>query len=255
MGNFTKLKRSRNLLETLCIVLCVIIFLNILTVIEGVQFKDTLIKIANGFYSPKHNLIFVGTIAGINTNLFVLFLIVFSSLILKLFRKVSKYRNFSTSHSIFASCFAAIIILFFLAFIQTINFTRYFHEQFQAVSNKTTTERKAIIFGNIYKFSQFCHKHLPGKHKALLITDINLHDTTGANTHIALAYNLFPITIQYNPRQRLLMPDYTMDDPTSNAVEVLIVYQRKNPKNSVPQNFDIIEYFDENSLLAVKRKL
>ena len=255
MVNFSKLKRNHNLLEILCVVLCVIIFLIFLTVIEGVPFKDILIEIANSFYSPKYNLIFVGTIAGINTNLFVLFLIIFSSLILKLFRKANKHKNFSTDHSIPASCFAATIILFFLATIQTINFTRYFHHQSQGVSNKTVSERKTIIFGSIYKFSQFCHKHLPGKHKALLITDINLHDTTGANTHVALAYNLFPITIQYNPRQKLIMPDYTMDDSAPDSIEVLIVYQKKNPRNSVPQSFDIIEYFDENSLLAVKRKL
>lgn len=254
MDPFSRSKRNRGFLEILCVILCIIIFLIFLAVMEGAPFKDIPIKFANSFYSPEYNLIFVGTLAGINANLSILFLIIFSSLSLKLFRGAKKNRNFSADHSIPASCFAAIIILFFLAAAQTVNFTRYLRHQSQAVSHKTASEKKTMLFGDIYTFSQFCHKRLPGKHKARLITDINVHDTTGANTHIALAYNLFPITIQYNPRQKLIMPDYTTDDPALDPIEVLIVYQKKDPKNSVPQGFHIVGYFDKNSLLAVKKR-
>ncbi|MCK5012578.1 MAG: hypothetical protein KAS66_02060 [Candidatus Omnitrophica bacterium] len=253
MSHLDRSKRNQNFFEVLCVISSILVFLIIFAIIKRISLKHVLTECLNAFYSYRHNLIFVDTFAGINVNLLILFLIITISFLLAPLRKGRKNEDFKPTPGLTASCFTALTILSILAFIQTVNFTRYLYSQSQAVRNKTTDEKKALIFGDSYTFARFCKKRLPGRHNALLITDIDLHTTTGANTHIALAYHLFPITIQYNPRQRLIMPDYVWDDPSASPIEALVVFQKKNPEASVPGNFNIIGRFGSENLLAVRK--
>jgi len=255
MGDLPREKKSEQYLEICIVILCVIVFMVIFAFIENVSFRDIIQKIINSFYSPNLNLMFVNEIGDINVNIAVLYLIVFASIIIKLRRRIkSKGEYFGRNGSYQASFLVSVIIIILLASIQTFNYIRYFHTQHQAIKNKTVEEKKVMIFGDLYEFSEFCKKLLPGRHSGRLITDMDLNNTTGAHDHIVLTYNLFPITIQYNPRQRRLFLKYVVGPSEPEPTNVLVVYQKKNPKKSVPKNFSIIGYFDESSLLAIRNE-
>lgn len=106
------------------------------------------------------------------------------------------------------------------------------------LTQKTEPERKTAFYGEVFTFAQYCHRHLPGRHQALLVSDLNFQETIPMTLHRHLRYQIYPISIQKN----------ITDDHDS-----LIFFFKKNPHNHIPPGYTALPAFNETCLIAVRK--
>lgn len=97
----------------------------------------------------------------------------------------------------------------------------------------TLSEKKIHFLGLPYIFSSFCKQHLPGKHSAELISDLDMtrEDGRDAFAHGSLVYNLYPIDAA----------NISGRDP-----DCLVIYSKKKP--FIPAR--LLERFPEIHILG-----
>ncbi len=105
---------------------------------------------------------------------------------------------------------------------------RFFHQ--------TVDEKYTNLWGSPYRYVRFALVQTPQNCAGKLITDLNVQTT------------LEPYILKY-----FLYPHVDLLAETVSA-ECLIVFRKNNPEQSVPDNYRIVGQFDEQSLIAVKRK-
>lgn len=88
---------------------------------------------------------------------------------------------------------------------------------------------------DIEEFAKFCRRHIPKSSQADLTTDWDISQDPGMYYHRFLAYQLYPIDIRGIRKKE---------------GEYLIVFDKKNPQASVPENFKIIATWKDNGLVA-----
>jgi len=87
---------------------------------------------------------------------------------------------------------------FFTVFAaQTVNQTMVLSREYARFHNMTETGKKTALRGLSYVFSRFCKERLPGRHKAVLVSDFDLtrDDSRDAYPYGNLIYNLYPIDV------------------------------------------------------------
>jgi len=255
MKLLNNVQRNPVWLKTFIVLFCLFLYLLGISIKSNASLSTTLKTFVNCFYSPHNNLIFNHEINGFNVNLSLLFLIIFSILVLKLTNKLLSYDKINKDSLALQDNFLVIIIfLILLSLIQTFNYSRYALDQNKTLQNKTSEEIKTLIFGSIYPFAKHAKKILPGRHKGRLVSDIDLFSLDGVHEHLALAYHLFPITIQPNLRQIQITHHYVMEQPHPSDYDVLVVYKKNVSKKVLEGRFNILEPFDSNSFLAIRKK-
>ncbi|MDD4957446.1 MAG: hypothetical protein PHH49_06670 [Candidatus Omnitrophica bacterium] len=102
-----------------------------------------------------------------------------------------------------------------VAAIQTISHASIFGREMTAFSGKDERQKKLMVHGLPYMFSEFAHEALPGRHKAVLITDIeDWPDQDHFVLQGRLLYNLLPIDA---------------GDLTKGKDDCMVVFSKKEP--------------------------
>ena len=101
---------------------------------------------------------------------------------------------------------------------------------------KTIDQKYLFEYGRTYAFYRFSLKHLPQHCWGELITDF---DPRGTLEPYILKYFFYP---------RVNLIDQ------HESPSCLIIYQKFEPERFVPDDFEVVWEFDENSLVAVRKK-
>lgn len=201
--------------------------------------QHSLVRSIQNLYNPHHNISPAPHIRGVNFYVYVYLVLFLSAISLRLIAKCShpETQKVSTPVSILFQCTMILYALTINA--QTFSLLRHALNEFRVYAEKSTEEKYAhIISGKAYTFARYCRSLLHGPHRADFITDMDLANDPGMITHRMLAYHLYPIDIR---------------GIREEAADSLILFKKKNAVASVPENFEIIGRFDEDSLIAAPK--
>ena len=186
----------------------------------------------HGFYKPHVNAFLLEIFLGLNvyTYLYISFLIALGGTLL--WRKKEDPAKIP---------FKIGMIIFILAlFFQTISQSQYFEGEFKNFHNKSVLERNAILLGDSYLFVQRCRDSLQGYHRAQLITGMDMTRDPGMYLHRAISYHLYPLDIRFRK-----------DTP----MEAIIAFRKNHAQESIPDNFRVLIFWDDNNIFAVRKDL
>ena len=188
----------------------------------------------NGFYKESH----CGyTLLYIFLFIDILVLLIF----LALSRKSTKGHKPKIPFESFGKqCFFLFAIsVIFVNFFQLQGHFRYFSKNYRRFHGKTLTQKKQLLFGQVFNFAQKCREKVRGTCSAVLITDHNLSETTGMKIQRYLAYHLYPIKIRKHDKK--LKPD------------CLVYLYKHDAINEIPDGYEIRYKMNKNNILAVKK--
>jgi hypothetical protein len=132
----------------------------------------------------------------------------------------------------------AFALFFLLIGLQTLSHSFAFSQEYRLFVPKTTEERINLFFDNSYRFAQYCHLHLPGKHWGQVVTDLDITKPQEMITFFAVAYYLYPIDIRIDRH---------------HPKDCLVIFSKKDPLVGIPDNYQVAGNFDEHSLLAIPK--
>lgn len=241
-------RRVRNffpsqIIETLLVLSIIVGYLFVISILNHISFAQCLREAYLGLYFPQYNLCYVGVLGGMFVYIHVFFMIALGAVSIHLWRHFSG-ATMRLSPAVYTAC----VLLSLLLVIQSGNFFRLFLIETTLFSEKSSPEKKALLFNDIYTFAEFCRKNLPGKHAGYLLTDMDLTSTAGFQEHFTLMYHLYPIRIQYNPRQKT----ETGVVDFSTRKDCLILFRKTNAQEHVPAGYRILAQLNDNNLIAVK---
>ena len=196
------------------------------------SFFHILEEFIQGFFIPQANAFRLGKFLGMSVYdyLYITFLIVSTLAILS-----GKKKSFQ------AVFFKTGIIIFVLAvFLQTIGQSQIFRMEFETLHNKSLSERNAILLDDKYLFIKQCRDSFPGYHRAQLITDMDITKEPGMYNHRAISYHLYPVDIRFRK-----------DAP----VEAIVAFRKNHARESIPDNFRVLIFWDDNNIFAVRKDL
>ena len=202
-------------------------------------FLSSLYLLTHHFYHPHYNGFPAGKINGISINAYVYLLIIISAgtvyFLNRLIIKIGKAKNSVSFLFILRIC--AFVACILTVVLQTIQQEKYFGSLRRQYTNKTTEEKNEYYFGDTYRFAMFCRGLVKGRHGAQLRTDFDPSKTLEPH---ALAYYLYPaLNVAFKD---------------TGSIYYLVVFEKANPFDDVPDNFQIIGIFDPHNLLAVKKQ-
>ena len=175
------------------------------------------------FYNPNHNAFGISFFNEVPVFVCIYFLIIFLALV---YRLLKKERPMLMP---LAWIFLSAIVIF-----QTIDQHQFFRRTQARMAHKTEQEKKGLIFGYTYFFTEFAKQFLPDHSQGQLSTDLDMTQTLEP---YILKYELYP----------------SIDLITPQSADCLIVFNKQDSKEVVGKDFKIIAYFDRNSLLALRR--
>jgi hypothetical protein len=115
-----------------------------------------------------------------------------------------------------------------------------FVSEYKSVAAKPIKERYPPLLKDPYAYALFCQEHLSGKHSADFISDMDVSRDPGMYVHRALVYFLYPIDIR-NIRRK--------------PADSLIIFEKNNPIQSVPDGFKIVGFFNGRNVFAIKQEI
>ena len=115
-----------------------------------------------------------------------------------------------------------------------------FHFEHNNFSGKSLTEKHAAIFPETYEFAEYCQTHFPGRVEARFVSDHDIKKADGLYSYTEIAYFLYPLDIKKHENP----------DP-----EAIVIFDKGNPRQSVPSGFRSFSLYNEKSLLAVHETL
>ena len=128
-----------------------------------------------------------------------------------------------------------LIAFFVYLYFQTAGQALYFSFHLQ----HKPEDRLAQFFGKYYSFPQFAKKHLPGKHHCEVRGDwVKKTDADSLGHFILYRYFLYPIDISLNKEA---------------PVDCLLFMYEEGKPPPVPDDFQVIAHYDEQSLIARKK--
>jgi hypothetical protein len=107
-------------------------------------------------------------------------------------------------------------------------------------SGKTADQKYSEILKAIYFLPKQTKALLPGYHKAILITDLDLTKDPGMLYHRQLAYFLYPIDIRDIHRHEI--PD------------LILIFFKRDAISHIPNGYTPYHIFNTENLIAVKQK-
>lgn len=134
--------------------------------------------------------------------------------------------------------FTTVVMICLHAFVQNLGSLRYMKFWEATLAGLTQQDKYRKLYTENYDFAMACRQALPGRHKAALITDMDITSDPGMLHHRILAYFLYPIDI------RDILPGET---------DCLVIFKKPDAVNEVPPGFEIVKIYDKTSLIAFKR--
>ena len=123
--------------------------------------------------------------------------------------------------------------------LQTVNQIKFLPREFQKYHGTAYPQRLPSSFLKPYRFAMLCHRYFSGRHTGDLVTDIDLTTDPDMFTHRILAYYLYPAIDIRVHREPLY--------------DCVVIFKKKQPRAYVPEGFEVLFEFDQESLLAVRR--
>lgn len=210
------------------------LLIEVLIFIQNEYIKSIILRFIKGLYNPHTNIFLVNKIASINLNIYFYLLIPVSTGTMFFLLKFFQFKK-NITDKVFQNIYLSVFFIFIS--LQMISQWNIFQKEISQYHNRTLHEINLLRFGKIYRFTQYLKKIRPGAHKAKLLTDVNLNQDPGMYGHRVLAYHLYPIDIRIK----------------KGEVDTLIFFNKKDFKKNVPQNFQIIENFNDNIGLAIRK--
>ena len=183
-------------------------------------------------YAPNHNYCGIGGFGGFSilAYFYLAFLITIAIITCVIF----KTRRHLLKKSIFITL--AVFCVMYVG-VQTTQQVMYLKNK--VIKNywgKTFPQRLSAVIGErLFEFIKFCRTTLPGKHYAELITDMNLNAT------------IEPYVLSY-----YLYPQIDIDVDRSQIKDCIIIFNKPDAKDVVPNGYTIKAVFDNNNLIAVR---
>jgi len=193
-------------------------------------------ELTDSLFIPHANSFRLGTVAGINVYAYLYLSLLLSFLLLTYCQKKRFIKTNSKTILFNISMTLFVVTLIF----QTIGQAKVFSKEFKTFHNKSLTERNAAFLGNDYLFLKLCRDRFQGYHRAELVTDMDMTRDPGMYLHRMISYHLYPIDL----RVRKDVP-----------IDAIIAFHKKNARESVPQNFRVLVFGDQENLLAVREDL
>ena len=162
-------------------------------------------------------------------------------LVFFLFKKALANMNPSITFLSFADiAFKMSVIVFLIGLgLQTVNQIKFLPREFQKYHGTLYHERLPSRFRKPYQFAMLCHRYFPGQHTGEFITDFDLTKDPDMVTHRILAYYLYPVI--------------DIRDRRAPLYDCVVIFKKKQPRAYVPEGFEVLFEFDQESLLAVRR--
>lgn len=176
-------------------------------------------------------------ILGPNNSLLLLGSVIVALLLIEIVHRIKPQRFPAEFGVRFKLAFLAVFV--FSLCIQTIGQWPYIVSQFKRLTGRAEEQRvsdKNIL--NINRFIRFCQEHIKGRHAAQLITDINIEQQPGDYYYRYIAVSLYPIDVR---------------GIRGEPQDVLVIFDKSDPYNSVPNDYQVLAVYDQRSLLAVRR--
>ena len=193
-------------------------------------------KFINGFFIPHANMFQLKTYAGVPVYgyFYLAFFLALGVTII-----VCKIR---LSHFYFQKVsFTIAIALFSLTlFLQTLGLGSFFKNEFKHFHHQSLFQRNALLLNETYFFTEACRKKFPGYHRAQLVTDMDMTRAPEMYLHRVISYHLYPIDL----RSRQDVP-----------IEAIVAFHKSHARDFLPENFQILVYWDDNNLLAIRKDL
>lgn len=199
-------------------------------------------SIYDNYYFPFTNSATVRNIGGIHLHLLLYLFMIMATF--AVFILLTKRPRQSPSPSVpFSSALttAGLYLLALVSILQFSNHLKIFRNEFLLFSPRTVEERQRFIHQEVFDFARFCTARLPGRHRALIISDLNMEIEPALTIHEKLRYFLFPaidIGLVY----------------AGQDVDCLIFYKKKNAAIRVPEDYEILGQYNSSSLIAVKKR-
>ena len=193
-------------------------------------------KLLTVFYRPHYNNCTFGNIEGANVTPYIYCIIVISTISIHCFRaKIFKPQPpAGLMHILKQVTFATFCIILALQITGQVKHLAFEHKNYAI---RPADERYPGSLRTLYDCGTFFRKILPGKHSAKFISDMDISREPGMFMHRAIAYYLYPIDIR-NIRQE---PD-----------DSLVIINKNNPAQSIPDNFRILGTVNQKHFLAIK---
>ncbi len=186
-----------------------------------------------------------------NFNIYIYLIIISIIIGFKILDRIPFLQKYYSNPLPFAnhSLKVSIGMFIFLLGLQWIGHFKYFSQAFDSLAGKVIEEKYSQTYRELYDFSVFCHRHLPGKHLGLFVTDMDIeHSEVAFYKQIVLGYFLYPITIKPIPGQ----DSYQHDNPA--IPDALIIFAKSNPTKAIPKDFEYLASFDQHSLIGIRKR-
>jgi len=134
-----------------------------------------------------------------------------------------------------------LIIFFFQLTLQTVDYASDLASKYKKYARKTAHEKYLMDYNVPYLMAYSSKKILPGRHNCEFSTDLDMTTHGNMYFHRILSYFLYPEL------------DIRMGHNNNN--DCLILINKENPLEHIPDDYKILQWFNENSLIAAREKL
>ena len=215
--------------------------LAILSQTSKLSISKLLSQIQGSYYFPYINSSRVGEVGFLSFHV-LLYCVIAGTMLMVLIRKFFLKSEHPLRSIPFyrIGWYAGLFFFCFLLTIQSANFQKRFMKDVRTFRGKTIHEKYQIIHLAPYKIADFFKRDFPGRRRGRLVTDMDISREPFMWGHRVAAYHLYP-TIDIR--------DINPEKP----VDCLFVFQKKDPRESVPESFFIWKIYDDQNILAIKK--
>ncbi|MCK5081940.1 MAG: hypothetical protein KAR31_03450, partial [Candidatus Omnitrophica bacterium] len=138
-----------------------------------------------------------------------------------------------------SNIFMAGCIVFFTVFgVQAVEKYRFDRSAGAIQFSRLSLSDKLVSWNrHAYTFAVYCRRILNGRYQGILVTDL---ETNGKDMllHRKLSFFLYPVVhIRGNKKK----------------ADCMVVFMKNNPMESVPDDFEVVGVYSENSLIALRK--
>jgi len=173
--------------------------------------------------------------------LFIIFIILaFFLIILKPFIKNQKTLNLILTSLRRLGLMGFILFVVVVALQTKTHFVAFEHTR-NRFPFQSTHEKSSFYQGVPYHFANYCKRIYPGRHRGKFVTDLDINEPYNMRVHRIISYFLYPAI------------DVRMSQ--NKSMDCIVVYEKDEPEQAIPDDFEVLGYFSDRSLLAVRKEI
>ncbi len=223
--------------------LSLLFFMAWMSQIFNLSLSELIVQFKNCLYYPNMNKFIIGEIGDKNVLMLFYWFLFFTTLLLGIYYMLFIYSPDKKQSILFSQIVPLTFIAGLLIFSVPQQFHRYdnFIKEKGLFGGKTVDEKSLAWFGGFYQFPQIVQNALKSRHQGEFITDRDLSKSPYMFHHRILSYFFYPkVSLRF-------------DNQTPK--DVLFLYDKENPLNHIPENYEILFAADDKSFVfAVERQ-